>query len=245
MPKPRAVFFDLFFTLIDPLADGHSEDACPADARPQETEYTVLNVPRREFESWNEVDYDIRASGKIKDPYEVFRHIVRGKAIDEALLLRAADARLERIRRSICGVEEKKLELLKKLRGMGIKLCLVSNADEMDKHHWQSSPLRACFDRTIFSCDAGLLKPDPRIYRLALESLGLEPPRGPALSPERCFYVGDGGHEELRGAREAGMATILSAEYITRVWPEKIPKLREYADYEVAKLEDILTIFEN
>jgi putative hydrolase of the HAD superfamily len=232
MPKPRAIFFDLFFTLIDPLEDGRPQNT--------ESEYTVLNVPRSEFESWNAIDYDIRASGKIREPYEVFRHIVRGKTIDEALLLRATNARLERIRRSICGVEEKKLELLKKLRGMGIKLCLVSNADEMDKHHWQSSPLRACFDRTIFSCDAGLLKPDPRIYRLALDSLGLEP--APGESPERCFYAGDGGHEELRGAREAGMTTILTTEYIERVWPEKIPALRESADYEVAKLEDILTI---
>jgi putative hydrolase of the HAD superfamily len=237
MSKPQAVFFDLFFTLIDPLEDG------PRNAPPQESEYTVLNVSRAEFEGWNAVDYDIRASGKIKGPYEVFRHIVRGKAIDEALLLRAADARLERIRRSICGVEEKKLGLLKKLREMGIKLCLISNADGMDKHHWQSSPLRACFDRTIFSCDAGILKPDPRIYRLALDSLGVGP--APGESPQRCFYAGDGGHEELRGAREAGMTTILTTEYIERVWPEKIPALRKHADHEVAKLEDILTLIEN
>jgi putative hydrolase of the HAD superfamily len=230
MAKPRAVLFDLFFTLIDPLKDQLL----------RESEYAVLGVPRGEFEGWNGIDYDIRASGKIRGVYEVFRHIVRGKNIDEALLIRAADARLERIRGALCGVEEKKLAFLAKLREAGIKLCLVSNADEMDKLHWQSSPLAACFDQAIFSCDVGILKPDPRIYRLALERLDLEPP-GAGFS-SRCFYAGDGGHDELRGARAAGLTTALTTEYITQVWPEKIPALRRDADYEVPRLEDILPI---
>jgi putative hydrolase of the HAD superfamily len=230
MAKPRAVLFDLFFTLIDPLKDRLI----------RESEYAVLQVERGEFEGWNGIDYDLRAGGKIRGVYEVFRHIVRGKNIDEALLIRAADARLERIRGALCGVEAKKLALLKKLRELGIKLCLVSNADEMDKFHWQSSPLSACFDQAIFSCDAGFLKPDPRIYRLALERLDLEPPEAGYSSP--CFYAGDGGHDELRGAKEAGLTTILTTEYITQVWPEKIPDLRKNADYEVSRLEDILAI---
>jgi putative hydrolase of the HAD superfamily len=228
MAKKRAALFDLFFTLIDPLKDD-----------PLETEYSVLKVARGEFEGWNEIDYDMRASGKIRGPYNVFRHIVRGKTIDEALLRRAADARLERIGRALRSVEEGKLALLKKLRELGIRTCLVSNADDMDKHYWQDSPLRSCFDGTIFSCDVGLLKPDPRIYRLALERLGLEPGRE---FPAECYYVGDGGHEELRGAGEAGMTTVLTTEYISRIWPERIPALRHNADYEVQKLEDILAI---
>ena len=232
MGKKRAVLFDLFFTLIDPLRDDRS----------LENEYAVLNVERSEFERWNEIDYDLRASGKIRGPYDVFRHILRGRAIDEALLLRAADARLERIRRALCGVEAQKLALLKKLREMGFMICLVSNADDMDKYYWHSSPLQSCFDQTIFSCEAGLLKPDPRIYRLALESLGLRAGPSGANSPPQCFYVGDGGHEELRGAGEAGMTTVLTTEYITQIWPEKIPALRQNADYEVSRLEDIVAI---
>jgi putative hydrolase of the HAD superfamily len=228
MPKKRAILFDLFFTLIDPLKDKLL----------QESEYAVLQVERGEFEGWNGIDYELRASGKIRGVYEVFRHITRGQNIDEALLIRAADARLERIRRALCGVEEKKLGLLKKLREMGVRLCLVSNADEMDKRYWQSSPLCACFDQAIFSCDVGLLKPDPRIYRLALERLDLAPPG----ADSRCFYVGDGGHDELRGARATGLTTALTTEYIAQVWPEKIPELRKDADYEVARLEDILPI---
>ncbi|MDR0597524.1 MAG: HAD family hydrolase [Treponema sp.] len=232
MAKKRAALFDLFFTLIDPLKDEYF----------RESEYAVLNMERSEFERWNDIDYDLRASGKIRGPYNVFRHITRGRAIEEALLLRAADARLERIGRALRGVEEQKLELLKKLRELGIMVCLVSNADDMDIHHWQSSPLSSCFDHVIFSCEAGILKPDPRIYRLALERLGIQPAPPGAKLPAQCFYAGDGGHEELRGAAEAGMTTVLTTEYIAQIWPEKIPELRKNAEYEVARLEDILTI---
>jgi putative hydrolase of the HAD superfamily len=47
----------------------------------------------------------------------------------------------------------------------------------------------------------GLLKPDPDIYRLLLDRLGMK--------PTQCVHVGDGGDHELAGARAAGIATIL------------------------------------
>jgi putative hydrolase of the HAD superfamily len=90
------------------------------------------------------------------------------------------------------------------------------------------------FDVTVFSCDAGILKPDPRIYRLATDGLG--------LPPEQCLYVGDGGHRELRGAREAGLATALTVEYISSLWPEKIPELKTDADYVINRLEELENI---
>jgi hypothetical protein len=41
------------------------------------------------------------------------------------------------------------------------------------------------------------------------------------------------------------MITALTTEYITQIWPEKIPALRQHADYELARLENILTIIGN
>jgi putative hydrolase of the HAD superfamily len=221
---PGAVIFDLFFTLVDPL----KEEYC------RESEYTVLEMERSDFERRNGIDYDIRGIGKIRDPYEMVRHILRGISIDEDLLRRATGARLERIRRALWGVPEKNLAVLNKLRALGYKTCLLSNADAADVYHWEGSPLSAAFDHTLFSYYEGLLKPDPRIFRLALEKLETE--------GAQCYYVGDGGHGELRGARESGMHTILTTEYISPIWPERIPTLRQDADYEVARLEDILTI---
>ena len=49
--------------------------------------------------------------------------------------------------------------------------------------------------------DARLAKPDPRIYEMAIEGLG--------IAAEHCLYVGDGTSGELSGASKAGMTAVL------------------------------------
>lgn len=46
----------------------------------------------------------------------------------------------------------------------------------------------------------GIEKPDPRIFEIALEAVG--------LPPERCAYVGDTVHFDVGGARAAGLHAI-------------------------------------
>ncbi len=57
----------------------------------------------------------------------------------------------------------------------------------------------ALFDHVIESARIGLRKPDPRIYRMMVEALGVD--------PERCIYLDDLG-VNLKPARELGMTTI-------------------------------------
>src|SRR4051794_38828896 len=57
----------------------------------------------------------------------------------------------------------------------------------------------ALFDHVIESAKIGLRKPDPRIYRMMVEALGVQ--------PERCVYLDDLG-VNLKPAREMGMTTI-------------------------------------
>jgi putative hydrolase of the HAD superfamily len=217
----RGLLFDLFYTLINPLAPENMA----------ENEYQVLGMSRENFEERNAVDYPVRACGEIQDPYTMMAHILRGLDIPEKKIREATEARLRRIRRGLFGVDEKNLALLRRFRDGGFKTALVSNADIADLWYWKDCPLSQSFDITVFSYDAGLMKPSPQIYRLALEGLG--------LPPELCLYVGDGGHQELRGAREAGLTTVLSAEYIASLWPEKIPSLKADADYVINRLEEL------
>ena len=56
------------------------------------------------------------------------------------------------------------------------------------------------FDATVFSCDVGVSKPDPRIYEIACEQLEVE--------PADCLFVGDGANDELPGAERAGMTAV-------------------------------------
>jgi putative hydrolase of the HAD superfamily len=219
--KFKALVSDLFYTLINPLSPENMA----------ENEYRVLGMSREDFEGRNAVDYEVRAGGTIRDPYEAMTHILRGLDIPEEKIREAAEARLRRIRRGLFGVDETNLALLRRFRERGIKTALVSNADIADIWYWKECPLNGFFDTAVFSCDAGILKPDPRIYRLAAGELG--------IPPERCLYVGDGGHQELRGAREAGLTTVLTTEYIADLWPEKIPGLKADADYVIRRLEEL------
>jgi putative hydrolase of the HAD superfamily len=57
----------------------------------------------------------------------------------------------------------------------------------------------ALFDHVIESAKIGLRKPDPRIYRMMVEALGVD--------ARRCVYLDDLG-VNLRPAREMGMTTI-------------------------------------
>ena len=55
------------------------------------------------------------------------------------------------------------------------------------------------FDHVIESAKIGLRKPDPRIYRMMVEALGVD--------PEACVYLDDLG-VNLKPARDMGMTTI-------------------------------------
>jgi putative hydrolase of the HAD superfamily len=57
------------------------------------------------------------------------------------------------------------------------------------------------FDVAVFSSSVAMMKPDPRIYLLAAERLGVQ--------PEDCLYVGDGASQELPGAARVGMNPVL------------------------------------
>jgi putative hydrolase of the HAD superfamily len=63
----------------------------------------------------------------------------------------------------------------------------------------QIAEVFALFDHVIESSKAGVRKPDPRIYRMMCDALGVE--------PSQCVYLDDLGIN-LKPAREMGMTTI-------------------------------------
>jgi putative hydrolase of the HAD superfamily len=80
------------------------------------------------------------------------------------------------------------------------QLAILSNhAREWSKFMMEEFDFFAYFHQIIFSCDVGLRKPDPRIYRLVLEKL--------KSRPEECLFVDDK-RRNTNGAEEIGMKTI-------------------------------------
>lgn len=73
------------------------------------------------------------------------------------------------------------------------------------------------------------------IYNTAIQCLN--------ANPERSVFVGDGGSDELKGARMAGMKTILSV-CLTDMNEATIKSFRENTDYYIKNYSEILSIVE-
>jgi putative hydrolase of the HAD superfamily len=92
------------------------------------------------------------------------------------------------------------LDTLAELRRRGHRLGLISVCSQDVPEVWDETPLAGMLDETVFSCDVGVSKPDPRIYEIACERLG--------VAPVECLFVGDGANDELPGAERAGMTAL-------------------------------------
>lgn len=118
---------------------------------------------------------------------------------------RAAALRRALARRLLDTVSAKTLSVLDMLRAGGHRLALVSNATSDTAQAWPHSRLARRFDVAVFSCEAGIAKPDPVIYRVAAQRLGVD--------AADCVFVGDGGDGELAGAAAVGMTALRTTEH--------------------------------
>jgi putative hydrolase of the HAD superfamily len=93
--------------------------------------------------------------------------------------------------------------LLDALRSDGLKLGLVSNAfDPPELLHADLARMGIAerLDVAVFSSEVGRRKPDPAIFRAALDRLG--------VAPEEALHVGDRLYEDVRGASALGIRTV-------------------------------------
>jgi putative hydrolase of the HAD superfamily len=96
------------------------------------------------------------------------------------------------------------VEALKRVKASCKTGCITNNlpANAMGTTSGRSlyiAEVMALFDHVIESAKIGLRKPDPRIYRMMVEAL--------AVDPRKCVYLDDLG-VNLKPARDMGMTTI-------------------------------------
>jgi putative hydrolase of the HAD superfamily len=85
--------------------------------------------------------------------------------------------------------------LLQRLKGHGCRLFLLSNTSRAFHRFRARIPGIALFDGVLISADAGLVKPDPAIFRLACERFGILPCESAfiddsPMNAEAAQYVG-------------------------------------------------------
>jgi putative hydrolase of the HAD superfamily len=125
------------------------------------------------------------------------------------------------------------LELLAALRKRGSKLALVTNGfAETHREKIVLLGLESAFDEVFIADEVGMLKPDPRLFRLACQRLGAK--------PEQSAMVGDRYERDIRGAHETGMFTVW-----VNVRGERVPPGGPQPDAVVADVGGVLDALES
>lgn len=119
------------------------------------------------------------------------------------------------------------LRILDNLRAMGMKLALVSNTPPTSQYILDYLDLRKRFDAIVFSCDVGYLKPDPRIFKVALNELG--------VTPKETVLVGDKIRTDILGGAILGMKSILLERRLRCI----VENDQNYVDAIIPSLQDL------
>jgi putative hydrolase of the HAD superfamily len=185
----RAVIFDLWQTLVP----WDVEESTRFNA---EVAQTIGVEPERYLEVWLTGRHlPNRNNGPAADHFRaLFGELGVDADVEQVLEMRRARARRVLVPRRDA------LPTLDELRRRGHLLGMISVCTQDVSQVWDETPFGGTFDATVFSCDVGVSKPDPRIYEIACERLGVE--------PADCLFVGDGANDELPGAERAGMTAV-------------------------------------
>lgn len=112
---------------------------------------------------------------------------------------------------------------LQHLQDEGYHMSVISNADGRAAQIFRQLQLANFFEQIFDSHILGVEKPDPTIFEMALDELG--------LSPAEAVYIGDVFYIDTWGANHAGLAGIhLDPLGLYRGWPGvHIPDIRHLA----------------
>jgi putative hydrolase of the HAD superfamily len=223
----KAVIFDLFGTLVDNLHHVAFTQILADTA-------ALLNVPAGPFvHLWRIETWEKRATGALTTvgAIEYICHQL-GTNPSPELLQQAAELRY-RFTRNALIPRTGAVETLATLKAAGYRLGLISDLTEDSAAQWPQTALAPLIDVAILSCAEGLKKPDPRIFLLACERLGVE--------PANCLYMGDGGSDELRGARAVGMYPVMiRAPYETEENTNQHVRVRVWDGPRISAVSEIL-----
>jgi len=220
----RSIIFDLFHTLT-------SADVVRL---PGKSTSEILGISRADWDRQLLLYSDDRLRGKLTNPFAIIEKMAHAidPQIPAGVIEEAVENRIERFRYALSNVEETTICTLEKLKQAGKLLGLISNADVNEIAGWEDSPLRTYFNSVVFSCKVGYVKPEKEIYEIALKELG--------VTAEDVLYVGDGGSDELLGAKNTHMKTVLTTHVIKQLWPDRIEKAKQYADYIIGEIAELV-----
>lgn len=134
------------------------------------------------------------------DRFKILSHVLGQEFSNQEATLIAMDYGEEYIKsvRPVSGA----IELLKSVKGRGMKITVVTdNIREMQEEKLSKCGFMEYIDEVILSEDYGIMKPDPELYKIALEKSGCK--------PSEAIMIGDSYESDIIGARSAGITPIM------------------------------------
>jgi HAD superfamily hydrolase (TIGR01549 family) len=221
---PKAVLFDMDDTIFD-----HSLTCRRALARLRVTEPGLRSQPldavwREYLRLLDEVQPDVLAGRiTIHDArVERFRQLSRFCGW-EVTLREAADlsrkyrAHYQELRRAVPGVRR----VLERLRGRVVVGVVTNNEVAEQERKLDYLRMRSLVDFMIVSEAVGVAKPDPGIFRVALEQA--------RAGPEETVMIGDSWRSDITGARNVGIRPVwFNRFHLPRPDPWPVPELDSF-----------------
>lgn len=238
MQPPKGLFLDLDETL---LADNESftrsiHAVCEDLGRdmPDMTLEGLEELYRAHSESyWLEAATDI-VSGRI--PGHVARRETWRRALaecgctDEAVTIRAADAYARHRAETVQLYDDAKV-FLERVSGRFTVAIITNGSSRSQRQKVEEVALDLAAHIVVISGEIGVAKPDPGIFRYALNRL--------RLHAADCWHVGDTLTADVAGARAAGMTAV----WLNRDGAERARDAIE-PDIEIGSLLDLLPMLD-
>ncbi len=121
-------------------------------------------------------------------------------------------------------VPDEVVPVLTRLRAAGLRIVVVSNTNGTIRRMFERVGLASRVDLIVDSHEEGVEKPDPRLFRIAMERSG--------ATAEATIHCGDLYEVDVVGARSAGLAAVLldAAGLYPSADVPRVATLTEYAD---------------
>ena len=224
--------FDLYGTLADIKTDEEMQSLWyglawllgESDVKKVRDEYLEICKKYADARAHKFVEFDL---------LHVFEEMVESRGADkEKAKILAREFRL--LSRQKLRLFPHIIEILQGLKERGAGVYLVSNAQAcFTKDELDELGITSLFDGILISSDAGVKKPDPAIFDIAFKKFN--------LNKNECFYVGNDLHDDVLGAKGAGLKTV----YIETEQSGKYPDLEVSPDYVVATHNEMMELLFN
>lgn len=208
MIQLKAILFDLFETLITERENGVNilDFGTPECQSPA----ARLGISETIFEQEWVKRRPGRMTGKFPDYYTVLKDICikLNLDVDEITLKELNEKRMTAKQSTYQNIPVDVVHTLKELKRNGLKIGLVSNCSAEETESLFQSPFVHLIDEIILSYQEGVSKPNIEIYKIACRRLD--------VNPSEAIFIGDGGANELEGAKNAGIEAFRATWFYER-----------------------------